>query len=440
MMHRLAVSILFSTVSIAQASPSLPQAPEKYPISSDDNLSSISKTVFGDSNYWPRVWGHRRQILNPGNSIQFLLGNEDSAPSFAVSEGDEELSSQIYQPSFRPAAAKSSSDIDIPPPTVRSKPVLSLGSMLPSWQAVGKRRSSFKDYEVEVLPRKPLIAVDRGFIPVFVQDGPVVPIGEYVQTASDSGLVYENEEVLVRVKRASGQIGSHYLFLRDNGQLKEGWNTKGGVHPGHVVEVLGEVVLTSQEGESEGGYEHFRARVAHTVSVSVRGAAMVPGQVTWIDTSPNGTVSTVRAEIIGGNFDQRGMLFGEGDWVFLNRGAKDGLQEGQLIWTNTLPSNYESNSPFKIGVQNAALIKIAKVASEVATGIILSSKQGVMQHDFTSGSQASASSFGSDSSSGSISGFGGGEDLSNELNNMGDETGMDPGADAGETGDGVGGL
>lgn len=437
MLHRLALPFVLSMVSVAYASPTLPQAPEKYPISHDDNLSSISKTIFGDSNYWPRLWGHKRQILNPGNSIQFLLGNEDSAPSFAISEGDEDFSGQTYQPSLRPAAAKSNSEIEIPPPTVRPKPVLNLGSAFPTWHAVGKRRSSFKDYDVEVLPRKPLIAIDHEFIPVFVQDGPVAAIGEYVQTASDAGLVYENEEVLVRIKRSNGQIGSHYLMLRDGGQLKKGWNSRAGNHTGHVVEVLGEIVLTSQEpGESEGGYDHFRARVIHAISVSARGAAIVPGQVTWMNTSPSGSVSSVQAEIIGGNFDQRGMLFGEGDWVFLNRGAKDGLQEGQLIWTNTLPSNYETGSPFKIGVHNASLIKIAKVASEVSTGIVLSSKQGLMQRDFTNGSQASASSFGGDNGFGA--GSGGGEDLGNDLNIMGDETGMDPGSELG--GDGVGGL
>jgi len=437
MMHRLALPLILSLVSAAYASSTVPQAPEKYPIQSDDNLSSISKTVFGDGNYWPRLWGHRRQILNPGNSIQFLLGNEDSAPSFAITEGDEDFAPQSYQPALRPAAAKSNSEIEIPPPTVRPKPVLNLGSTFPKWQAVGNRKSSFKDadMEVEVVPRKPQIAIDREFIPVYVQDGPVVSVGEYVQTASDAGLVYENEEVLVRMKRSNGQIGNHYLLLRDGGRLKEGWNAKSGDHPGHVVEVLGEIILTSQEpGESEGGYEHFRARVAHAISVSVRGALIVPGQVTWMNTSPSGSVSTVQAEIIGGNFDQRGMLFGEGDWVFLNRGAKDGLQEGQLIWTNTLPRNYETGSPFKIGVHNASLIKIAKVASEVATGIVLSSKQGLMQHDFSNGSQASAASFG-DAPSTPIEG--GGDDLSNDLNNLGDETGMDPGA---ETGDGVGGL
>jgi hypothetical protein len=182
--------------------------------------------------------------------------------------------------------------------------------------------------------------------------------------------------------------------------------------------------------------------VIHAISVSVRGASVVPGEVTWVNTSPTGSTSSVQAEIIGGNFDSRGLLFGEGDWVFLNRGAKDGLQEGQLIWTNTLPSNYETDTPFKVGVHHASLIKIVKVASEVSTGLILSSKQGVMQHDFSDGSTVSLNN---DNKTNTGSGVGN-DDLSNDLNlnEISDpgssDIGIDPGPEGDSGNDGLGGL
>lgn len=402
--------------------------PERLPISRGDNLSSISKTVFGDSNYWPKIWSKDSAMVNPGNSIQFLLGDEEAAPSFAISESDEavlETKAPLRAPLRSPirpvaaAATKANGDFEIPPPKIRPKPLLDLGGMFPKWQA--RRRSSFKDYGVEIIPRRQIPPNDREFVPVYVQDSSVRAVGEYVHTSTDSGLMFEGEEVMLRMKSGAGQVGAHYLLLRDGGRLQDGWATSGGSHDGHVVEVIAEVVITEDE---QGDGEHFRAKVVHVVSTGSSGTDVVPGQVTWINTSPNGSVANVQAEVIGGNFDARGMIFGQGDWVFLNRGAKDGLAEGQLLWINTLPRNFHEDSSFAVGTRNASLVKIAKVASEISTAIVLSSKQGIMQHDFSGEKTASLRSDRIED---------GGGDISNDLD---DPEASDIGIDNG-TGDGL---
>lgn len=423
MLHFLALPIVMSAFAAEN-----PSGPERLPILPHDNLSTVSKTIFGDGNYWPKIWNRNARMIHSGNTIQFLLGDEETPPSFAISENDDDTSTTPIPRalSLKPAAAKASSgEFELPPPKVRPKPVLNLGSMMPPWSEVKPRKSGFVDPEVEILSRKPLVALDRIFLPVFVQDGSVRPVGEYIQTASDSGLVYDGEEVLVRMKSGSGQIGAHYLLLRDGGTLEEGWATSGGHHDGHIVEVLAEIVLTSSENsEHDGSWDHFRGTVTHAIGASARGAAIVPGQVTWVNTEPNGEVSNVQAEVIGGNYDPRGLIFGQGDWVFLNRGAKDGLAEGQLLWVNSLPRNYVDHSPFELGVRNSALIKIAKVASEMATGFVLTSKQGVMQHDFSGGAPIASVKGAGDKQESNL-------DIPEEMNNSNDsDIGIDSGTDS----------
>jgi hypothetical protein len=366
---------------------------ERLPISKGDNLSTISETVFGDKHYWPKIWRNQEKMVSPGNSIQFLLGDEEAPPAFAVSESDDETFLSKTPPALavRPVAAaaakKASGDFEIPPPKIRPKPILELSGIFPAWQQVQAKKTTFSSYEVEVIPRRVNPRVDREFIPVYVQDSGLRPVGEYIQTVTDSGLVYEGEEVLLRFDRGAGQVGATYLLLQDHGTMQDGWDASsiGGHHSGHVIEVLAEFVVLSQEPGSD---KNYRGRITHAIGSSARGASIVPGQVTWIDTAQTGSFASIQAEIIGGNLDTRGMVFGQGDWVFLDRGSKDGLAEGQLLWVNSAPKNYISDTPFEIGTRNSSLIKIAKVSSEISTGLVLFSKQGLMQRDFSGGPTA----------------------------------------------------
>lgn len=64
---------------------------ERYQIQQGDTLWDISKTLFGDGNYWPKVWSLNTSIKNPhlispNNSIRFLLGDESEPPAFTVTK------------------------------------------------------------------------------------------------------------------------------------------------------------------------------------------------------------------------------------------------------------------------------------------------------------------------------------------------------------------
>lgn len=65
---------------------------ESYTVQKNDTLWSISKTLFGDATYWPKLWSlNKKGILNPhfitpGFQVVFYAGTADELPSLAVSE------------------------------------------------------------------------------------------------------------------------------------------------------------------------------------------------------------------------------------------------------------------------------------------------------------------------------------------------------------------
>lgn len=72
------------------------QSLREYVVQKGDNLWSISKILFGDANFWPKIWAINKQgILNPhfiypNSKIYFYMGNEESAPTLSVGNPSEE--------------------------------------------------------------------------------------------------------------------------------------------------------------------------------------------------------------------------------------------------------------------------------------------------------------------------------------------------------------
>jgi LysM repeat protein len=72
------------------AEASAKQTSQKYSVQKGDTLWSISKILFGDPNFWPKLWSLNKQgILNPhfikpNTFIYFFAGDDESAPTLSV--------------------------------------------------------------------------------------------------------------------------------------------------------------------------------------------------------------------------------------------------------------------------------------------------------------------------------------------------------------------
>ncbi len=71
------------------------QVLREYVVQKGDTLWSISKILFDDANFWPKIWAINKQgILNPhfiypNSKIYFYMGDEESAPTLSVRSPSE---------------------------------------------------------------------------------------------------------------------------------------------------------------------------------------------------------------------------------------------------------------------------------------------------------------------------------------------------------------
>lgn len=70
------------------------QTARVYEVQKGDTLWSISKILFGDPNFWPKLWAINKQgilnphFINPKMKILFFEGTEENAPTLTVGENE----------------------------------------------------------------------------------------------------------------------------------------------------------------------------------------------------------------------------------------------------------------------------------------------------------------------------------------------------------------
>lgn len=78
-----------------------PRKAELYMIQKGDNLYNISGTLFGDSQFWPKIWSlNEMDILNPhfiqpGNPIYFYPGTYDQPPTIGVEKTENTITPKV---------------------------------------------------------------------------------------------------------------------------------------------------------------------------------------------------------------------------------------------------------------------------------------------------------------------------------------------------------
>ncbi len=73
-----------------------------YVVQKKDTLFSISKTLFGDSKFWPKIWAlNRGDILNPhqilpGMKIRFFAGDTENLPTLSTGPRNRDSEKNLY--------------------------------------------------------------------------------------------------------------------------------------------------------------------------------------------------------------------------------------------------------------------------------------------------------------------------------------------------------
>ena len=175
------------------------QVLREYVVQKGDTLWSISKILFDDANFWPKIWAINKQgILNPhfiypNSKIYFYMGDEESAPTLSVggpSEPKTDVEEDAEETETTEAAAEANLQSDdqggdTAKDTAKPKAVLGRPKAPPPPPVAKKSRS---DRPSRLPPSLPLHRNGKYFAPAKIPDIKI-DLGEFprfdFQYASD---------------------------------------------------------------------------------------------------------------------------------------------------------------------------------------------------------------------------------------------------------------
>ncbi len=409
---------------------------ELYKIQKGDTLWGVSEVFFGDGNFWPKIWSVNHRIENPhlissGNQIQFVMGTESDAPMFTVSEAstkapvqavtdtegqqqldlDMETINELIEsgaldaadaqqfkavvkggespPPQELATEKANEfpepDIEIPPPSIISRPVLKrLPPSVPEWQNTA-RPGEYDDVGISY-SRRPIADMrDEVYLSSYIDDTNMTSDAKVIEVEIGARIAWEAQFIYVRFPIGKGVLGEKYLVVENIGELRSPNNAIESSELGYQKVISGMVTIGEKvkADVDEKKYEVYRAFVDKAIHPLKLGGELVRGQLPIINLDDSGPRSDIVAQIIGGNFDKRRSVFGKGSVVFLNRGLSDGLAEGQVLSVRANRSVRNDSTKILENQRVIGTLKVVKVANKFATAVITQSFENIFAGDFT---------------------------------------------------------
>lgn len=374
---------------------------EAYGIQKGDNLWNISKTMFGDGNYWPKVWSLNTTISNPHlivpqNSIRFVLGDESGPPVFTVTEAAEPEAEPVTEESakvaeMRPEEKNSPDEPDIPPPLNRSRPVLmKIPPSFPPWQ-VGKKQEDYDEVGIDYAKRKISEIKDRIPLASYVVEEKINSQGTIHEVETGSRIASALQYLYVLVEPGAANVGDTLVVYRDSGAVESVHSSIKGFL-GYSIEVQGEIQLVERLPDSDDveGRELFRAMVVKVVNPVTIGSSLMKGKMEYFDLREKGERSQVVAQIVGGQYFNRRQVYGGESIAFLNRGSNDGLQPGNLLSIRENREVRDRTTAVRSNVRPIGWLKVIKVTPNLATAVVIRSWSDVVTGDVTGAGELGA--------------------------------------------------
>lgn len=372
-----------------------------YRVQKGDTLSDISRTLFGDQFYWPKIWSFNTgditnpHEISPNMNIQFFPGNMSDAPTLnmvdAQSQPEAAPAADSAEEGPAPSALKvAKAETFLLPPgrKSRSRPLHNLPPSLPT-------------HRFEPIP-KPSLIVDvapthfpRGMenLTYAVSNQAPSSIGKIVDTELGMKTAGDFQYVIIHLDDTSQK---NLVVFRE---------LEGVVDPtrpepetkAHLTEYQGELEVLDKVNDGENLY---RAMVKKTIQPVEVGAVLKAGTLPMFDPTPGEVTTGVKAVIIGGQFSNKRNLIGSRSLVFLSAGSGQGLQEGQSLAVFGNLRKRLPNTKVQMNARQIGVVKIVNLSQNYATAYLTQTDDDISVGDFVGGSTAVASALGEASSAG----------------------------------------
>ena len=348
---------------------------QTYLVQPGDTLWDVSKTLFGDPNYWPKVWSlNAGQILNPHDispalQIQFYPGSSENVPSLAVSDKVE------------------SSDVilvenEVNGKVIEEKKVLKAKSV-PVLTKLPPSLPTFRNRALDVVPPMEVDTLALNFkvppVPLtnyIVQAESLNHVGSIVETEIGGKTATEYQEIFVKMKAGNGP--GVYRAFKMGDALKL---TQRNEASARLVEVLGTVEVGSLVNEKENIY---RAIVKSAINPLEVGALLDSEVIQSIPVDGAGAPASARAKIIGGDGDPLRKMTAGMSYVYLE-GSADSLKVGDEMQVMAVQKLRNEKTQSISNHRQIGKIRVIHTSGRFATAYVLDSSAEILRGDDVSG-------------------------------------------------------
>ena len=345
---------------------------DTYTIQPKDTLWDISKVLFDDSNYWPKLWSVNPAVANPHliqpqDILGFVHGTEGTPPYLTmVQKGGAKgsLPQGVGSGQQNQALVRK-----------KSPPVIQIPGSLPPLYS---RKTNKQDIDFDIPLSQPKLPAPVSFVPYYMTASPESVAGQ-VADKKDYGSWFHVGQMVLLEMRESVSLGQKFTVVNNMGKLYS--STLGVRGPfGYQQQVQGEVEIVGRVPDS---FDLYEARVTKALNPLSVQSFVVSTKLMEFNHNPTNLAGSGSAQIIGvpTMFSDEKYLASPSDFVYLNRGRGSGLSVGQMydvtanlsIKTRTRKHGYS----IKIGE-----VKIIHAEDRFATGLVMSMQNAIHVGDY----------------------------------------------------------
>jgi hypothetical protein len=313
-------------------------AEESYQVVEGDTLYDLSKRLFGDSKYWPKIWAlNNGAITNPhyilpGNNVAFVPGTGTSLPSVGLDESGN--STQTAQTEDN-AASDTNEDTDVETPqkitpSHKSKEWKNLPKQ--PWEEITIRLPP--EVDPDGFDRRSQITIARNTkytLPMIAATKKVPPLGRIIGSETETDTISMQDIVFISSKDCPipVQVGQRYAISDIPYILKEKITSKDkkpkDPRQGLSYPITGIVkIIDQKDGLYLGVVEEANLPI-------YRGATLIPNPDRIAgDMTPIAGPSPITGSLIIDPYFSTSTT-AQHKFVFVNRGSDDGLQLGMMF-------------------------------------------------------------------------------------------------------------
>ena len=345
---------------------------DMYTIQNNDTLWDISNVLFGDPNYWPKLWSTNPSITNPhlihpANSLGFIHGTEGAPPSLSIIQGEDTTATadeaKVLTPPLPDIVKQKKIKVSS---TKKVMPVMqSIPNSLPHLYLADKKEFLISSADITFKKSdRPTVA----FLDHYISDEPLDGHGIVYDKKDYGSLFHEGQRVILEM-RDPVDPGQKMTVIRNKGKLHPPYVGVRGPF-GYQVEVQGEVEVI---GRIQDSFDLYEAKVTKSLNPVALGSVVLNKSLIQFDYWPTDVSGRAEAQIIG--VPTLGLLTGyhKGiaspySLVYLNRGSSSGFSVGQMYQIKAnlgIREKEEYGYDIKVGE-----VKIIYAEDRFATGVI----------------------------------------------------------------------